>query len=68
MLRTDSTVLSTGGGDMRIKVLLALSVLTGALSVFAGAAPAHACSAELPSTACVVHDVCMFTGGKPSFC
>lgn len=49
---------------MRIKVTLALAVMAGALSVFAGAAPAHACSAELPSTACVQHDVCMVTGGK----
>ena len=48
---------------MRIKVLLALSVLAGALSVFTGGT-AHACSAELPSTACVQHDVCMVTGGK----
>jgi hypothetical protein len=49
---------------MRMKVLLALSVLTGALSVFAGAGPAHACTAEFPSTACIQHDVCMVTRGK----
>lgn len=53
---------------MRIKVLLALSVLAGALSVFAGAGTAHACTAQLPSTACIQHDACMFTGGKLPFC
>lgn len=49
---------------MRVKALLMLSVLSGAFGLFAGAAPAHACTAELPSTACVVHDVCMIAGPK----
>lgn len=49
---------------MRVKALLMLSVLSGAFGLFAGAAPAHACSAELPSTACVYHDVCMVAGPK----
>lgn len=48
---------------MRVKALVVLSVLTGAFAVGA-ATPAHACSAELPSTACVVHDVCMIAGPK----
>lgn len=43
---------------MRVKALVMLSVLTGAFVVGGTATPAHACSAELPSTACVVHDVC----------
>jgi hypothetical protein len=49
---------------MRVKVLVMLSVVSGALGLFGGAAPAHACSAELPSTACVWHDVCMVAGPK----
>lgn len=49
---------------MRVKALLMLSVLTGALAVAGTATPAHACSAELPSTACIVHDVCMIAGPK----
>lgn len=49
---------------MRVKALLTLSVLMGALGLFSGATPAHACSAELPSTACVYHDVCKVAGPK----
>ena len=52
---------------MRVKAVLMLSVLMGAFGLFSGA-PAHACSAELPSTACVVHDVCMVTGPKNPIC
>lgn len=44
---------------MRVKALVLLSVITGAFGVAGTATPAHACSSELPSTACVVHDVCM---------
>ena len=49
---------------MRVKALLMLSVLTGAFGLFAGATPAHACTAEFPSTACIVYDVCMIAGPK----
>lgn len=49
---------------MRVKALLTLSVLMGAFGLVSGATPAHACSAELPSTACVWHDVCMVAGPK----
>ena len=49
---------------MRVKVVLTLSVLMGALNLFPAAGTAHACSAELPSTACVERDVCLLTGGK----
>lgn len=50
---------------MRIKALVLLSVITGAFGVAGTATPAHACSAELPSTACVVHDLCKVL---PKFC
>lgn len=49
---------------MRVKALLLLSVLSGAFGLLAGTTPAHACTAELPSTACVWHDVCMVAGPK----
>lgn len=49
---------------MRVKAVLTLSVLMGALSLV-GASPAHACSAELGSTACIVHDVCMVLPKAP---
>ena len=49
---------------MRIKALVMLLVVAGAFGVVGGAAPAHACTAELPSTACIVHDVCMIAGPK----
>jgi hypothetical protein len=49
---------------MRVKVVLTLSVLMGAFNLFGGAAPAHACTAPAPSTACVWHDVCLVTGSK----
>lgn len=49
---------------MRVKALLTLSVLMGAFGLFAGATPAHACTAEFPSLACVKHDVCMVAGPK----
>lgn len=49
---------------MRVKVLLLLSVLSGAFQVVAAAPPAHACTAEFPSTACVWWDVCMIAGPK----
>jgi hypothetical protein len=52
---------------MRIKVLLALSVLAGALSVFS-ATPANACQAELPSTACVERDLCLIGGKLMPYC
>ncbi|HEX2196980.1 MAG TPA: hypothetical protein VHJ76_08660 [Actinomycetota bacterium] len=47
-----------------MKALLLVSVLTGAFGLVAGATPAHACTAEFPSTACVWHDVCMVAGPK----
>jgi hypothetical protein len=50
---------------MRVKVVLMLSVVTGAFGLVAGASPAHACTAELPSTACIVHDVCMVAHKAP---
>ena len=50
---------------MRVKVVLTMSVLMGAFGLFAGASPAHACTAEFPSTACVVHDVCMVAHKAP---
>ncbi len=49
---------------MRVKALVLLSALSGALGLFTGATPAHACTAELPSTACVYHDVCKVAGPK----
>ena len=49
---------------MRVKALLMISVLSGAFGLVAGATPAHACTAELPSLACVYHDVCMVAGPK----
>lgn len=49
---------------MRVKALVLVAVLSGAFSAFAGATPAHACTAEFPSTACVWHDVCMVAGPK----
>ena len=49
---------------MRVKIVLAVSLLMGALNLFPAAGVAHACSAELPSTACIVHDVCMVAGPK----
>lgn len=53
---------------MRVKAVLTLSVLMGAFGLVSGATPAHACTAPAPSTACVVHDVCMVTGPKNPIC
>ncbi len=50
---------------MRVKVIVALSVVIGALNVFPAAGVANACTAEFPSTACVVHDVCMVAPKLP---
>ena len=49
---------------MRVKIVLACSLLMGALNLFPAAGVAHACTAELPSTACVWHDVCLVAGPK----
>ena len=49
---------------MRVKIVLAVSLLMGALNLFPAAGVAHACSSELPSLACIHHDVCMVAGPK----
>ncbi|HYP25032.1 MAG TPA: hypothetical protein VEV43_15800 [Actinomycetota bacterium] len=49
---------------MRVKALLMVAVVSGAFGLVAGAPPAHACTAEFPSLACVYHDVCMVAGPK----